>query len=690
MFYSFIKEFKYCGYSIKIEIGNIARQATSSLLISANDTSIIISIVENNKNLLNQNILPLTVNYYERAYASGKFPENFLRREFKLSENEIIMSRLIDRSIRPLFSKNYFNEIQITLTVLSLDPDVNLDIISIIGVSTALSISNIPFNGPIGVSKIGYINNELVLNPNNNDLKNSELDLLISGTLDSITMIELSSNFLEKKIILDAIKLGKKNYSFIIDNINDIKNKININNNLKEIEYNNDISLYNLIYDISYDKFNIAYSIENKNDRLIEIIKIKNNILDQIINILSKNQENNILININNVEKDVVRNKIINNKVRIDGRNYDSIRDISINIGILKRVHGSSIFTRGYTQSLASITLGSEKNGIENSNGIIDNFLFHYNFPPYCVGEIGNYGFPKRREIGHGKLAKKSLIYTMPKFKDFPYSIRVVSEIMESDGSSSMASVCSASLALMDSGVPIKSHIAGIAMGLIKNNNDNIILSDISGNEDNFGDMDMKVSGINNKITSIQMDVKNGLISIDIIDNILDKALISINKIIDIMNSYISCPRKKLSKFAPKIFTINIDKSKIKDVIGKGGSTIKSIMNDTKSLIDINDCGFIKIYSNSDELGKKAINKIINITSYIKNDKIYKGIITKIISNIGILVYLENKKKEGLIKLTSNKLVKNNINSFKIGQEVYVKILNIEKNGKMKLLLNNN
>ncbi|WMC19667.1 MAG: polyribonucleotide nucleotidyltransferase [Enterobacteriaceae bacterium PC38] len=680
-------KFKYGQNKIKITTGLIAKQANAAVTVNIDETVVLVTVVSNKIENKDQNFFPLTVNYQERSYASGKIPGSFYRRESRPNEREIIISRLIDRSIRPFFSKNLNLEIQIIATVISLNPSINTDIPAIIGASVALSLSDIPFSNPFGAARVGYINNKYVLNPTIKELKKSDLNLIVSSTSKAILMVESESNLINEDIILNAIIYGYEKQQIIINNINEFtkkfgKTKIKYKNN--EINYSLNKKLLNLL------KYNLnkIYNIKEKKIRKLKFDEIKENILKKII------LENDKL-NIIEVEqiylsilKKIIRDKITNTNQRIDGRKIDEIRDINVKINILPRIHGSALFTRGETQTLVTVTLGTEKDA-QNLDELIcekiNYFIFHYNFPPYSVGEIGILSLPKRREIGHGYLAKKSILPVMPKFKNFPYTIRVVSEITESNGSSSMASVCGASLALMDAGVPIKYPIAGIAMGLIKNENNFIILTDIMGEEDNLGDMDFKISGSYNGITSLQIDIKIEGIDKKIIKETLNKAKIARLYILNKMSKIINNPKNEISKFAPKINIIKIKKNKIKDLIGKGGSVIRSITEKTGAIIEIDNDGTIKIYSNNSEQMNFAINKIKKITSEIEVGNIYKGKVTKIV-DFGAFLSI-NGYKEGLVHISqiTNKYVKNVSDYLKINQEILVKVIEIDNQGKIKL-----
>lgn len=687
-----IHKFKYGSHSITLETGMIARQATASVLASMEDTSVLVTVVSDPNTISISKFFPLNVNYQERTYAAGRIPGGFFRREGRPSENEILISRLIDRPIRPLFPKYFLNEVQIIITVVSVNPQINPDIISIIGVSAALSISGLPFSGPIGAARIGYIKNKYVLNPSIDLIKNSSLDLIVSGTKDSIIMVEAEANILSEEIILNAILFGHEHQKSLIDNIFVFSNKIGKLPVINFIVPKLDQELYQYISKIYKKDFICVYKIYQKKIRVQELKILKKNIIE----FLEQNKPDIELYKIEQVftflERDIIRKRILKGELRIDGRYSNMIRSIDIRTGILSRVHGSSLFTRGETQALVSTTLGTSRDA-QNLDDLlgdrVDNFLFHYNFPSYSVGEIGTMSSPKRREIGHGRLAKKSLLAVMPKIKNFPYTIRVVSEITESNGSSSMASVCGASLSLMDAGVPIKSAIAGIAMGLIKEKNSYIILSDILGDEDYLGDMDFKVAGNRKGITALQMDIKISGITRDIIQDTLYRAKSDRIQILDIMEKSIHIPRSNISKFAPRIHIIKINPEKIKDVIGKGGSVIRMLTEETGTIIEIKDDGIVKISASIGEKAKNAIKRIKEITEDIKIGKIYTGKVTKILE-FGAFVSI-GFGKEGLIHISqiSNKKVNKVMDHLKINQIIIVKVVEIDRQGRFRLSMKN-
>ncbi len=688
-----VLEFKYGRNLIKLETGFIARQSTSSIIASMDDTVVIVTFVFDNKVNLESNFLPLSVYYQEKFYSVGKIPGGFFRREGRSSDIEIITSRLIDRSIRPLFNKNFFNNIQIVVNVISVNPQISTDIISIIGTSAALSISGISHLKPIGVARVGFINNSYILNPSLSEMNLSKLNLVISGNEQGIFMIDASSKNLNETDIVNGICFGFDNYLNLIKNINFFSSKVNFRNLDGELDYlNKFLSKESIDYINNYcfrSFKEIYYSHLDKQKREYSLNIIKENLF---LNLNEKDKINSFLIfnRLLEIEKEIIINKLLKYGKRIDNRNIDDIRDIDIKIGFLpKRVHGSSLFTRGETQALVTVTLGTSKDA-QNFDDIfwgerVDRFIFHYNFPPYSVGEIGNIGILKRREIGHGYLAKKGILYVLPNIDKFPYTIRIVSDILESNGSSSMASVCGASLALMDSGVPISCHVAGIAMGLIKTENKDIILSDIIGDEDRLGDMDFKVIGTLNGITALQMDMKIKGINCESISFSLDRAKQSRLFILEKMNSIIYYPRSYLSSFAPIIYKFKIKVNKIRDVIGKGGSVVKNLTEKYNCSIEINNDGTVNIVSYDKLNVKKVINSIKKITEEIKIGYIYLGKITKIV-NFGIFVSFLNNK-EGLIHISNIFMNKNrNIhNFFKLGQNIYVKVLSISNDGKIKL-----
>lgn len=682
-----VRKFKYGRHTITIELGVIARQATCSAIVNMDDTSVLVTLVVNKQIKEENSFFPLIVNYQERSYASGRIPGSFFRREGRPSENEILISRLIDRPIRPLFPEGFMNELQIVATVVSINPQINPDIVSIIGASIVLSLSGVPFKGPIGAARVGYVNNKYILNPTYNELKNSSLDLIVSGTFNSILMIESKSNILTEEKIFEAILFGHEQQKIVIENINFLKNEFSNQKFDWNIEEKN-IDLLNQISILSEKKINHAYSIIKKEERNFLIDSIKEEVINNLLDYDDSLTTDKILKIFSSFEKKIIRSRLLKGKLRIDGREKDMIRALDVRTGILPRTHGSALFTRGETQSLSITTLGTEKDAqmIEEAyKEYTDNFIFHYNFPPYSVGEIGVFTSPKRREIGHGKLAKNSILPVMPEKSKFPYTVRIVSEITESNGSSSMASVCGASLSLMDAGVPIKHPVAGIAMGLIKEKDEFIILSDILGYEDHIGDMDFKIAGTSNGITALQLDLKIDHITEEIIYIAINQAREARIHILNIMNQAIEKPRQDISEFAPRIHTINIDPEKIKDVIGKGGFVIRALTEETGTIIEIDDDGTIKIASKSNLQAQNAINRIKDITAKIEVNRIYRGKITRIV-DFGAFVTI-GLGKEGLVHISqiADKRIENINDYLKLGQTVSVKVLEIDRHGRIRL-----
>ncbi len=665
----------------------MARQATSAVMVSMDDTAVFVTVVGEKKPKLDQSFFPLTVNYQERTYAVGRIPGSFFRREGRPSESETLTARLIDRPIRPLFPCDFLNEVQIIATVVSVNAQVNPDIVAIIGASAALSLSGIPFNGPIGAARVGYINNEYILNPTTDELKISSLDLVVSGTIRAVLMVESEADVLSEDQMLGAINFGHRQQEVVIENINSLVAEAGKPSwNWRAPAINTE--LHTRIEELAKAKLGNAYHITEKQERYAQIDDIKNHVITTLLEqdeTLNTTEIKNI---INNVRKNVVRNRVLRGEPRIDGREKDMIRSLDVRTGILPRTHGSALFTRGETQALVIATLGTARDA-QNIDELMgektDNFLFHYNFPPYSVGEIGIVGSPKRREIGHGRLAKRSMLAMMPNTEDFPYTVRVVSEITESNGSSSMASVCGASLALMDAGVPIKATVAGVAMGLVKEADNFVVLSDILGDEDHLGDMDFKVAGSRTGITALQMDIKIEGITKEIMQIALNQAKGARLHILNVMEQAISMPRREISQFAPRIHTIKINPDKIKDVIGKGGSVIRALTEETHTTIEIDDNGTIKIAATNSEKAKFAIRRIEEITSEIEVGKIYQGKVTRIV-DFGAFVSIGGGK-EGLVHISQivDKRVDKVTDYLQMNQEVPVKVIEVDRQGRVRL-----
>ncbi|MCG9779046.1 polyribonucleotide nucleotidyltransferase [Photobacterium damselae] len=682
-----VKTFQYGNHTVTLETGVMARQATAAVMASMDDTSVFVSVVGKKEAVEGQDFFPLTVNYQERTYAAGKIPGGFFKREGRPSEGETLTARLIDRPIRPLFPDAFKNEVQVIATVVSVNPNVSPDIITMIGTSAALAISGIPFNGPIGAARVGFINDQFVLNPSNIELEESRLDLVVAGTKDAVLMVESEADRLSEEQMLQAVVFGHDQQQTVINAINEFAAEV-ATPAWDWVAPEENTVLKNKIAELAEAKLVEAYQITEKMaryDRIHEIADEVNEVL------LAEDLEVNtkeVHTIFHDLEKTVVRRSIIAGNPRIDGREVDMVRALDVRTGVLPRTHGSSLFTRGETQALVTATLGTQRDAqiIDELTGEKkDYFLLHYNFPPYCVGETGFVGSPKRREIGHGRLAKRGIAAVMPSIDEFPYTVRVVSEITESNGSSSMASVCGTSLALMDAGVPIKSSVAGIAMGLVKEGDDFVVLSDILGDEDHLGDMDFKVAGTDDGITALQMDIKIEGITKEIMQIALNQAKGARMHILSVMDNAINAPRDDISEFAPRIHTMKINPEKIKDVIGKGGAVIRALTEETGTTIEIEDDGTVKIAATDGLQAKEAIRRIEEITADVEVGRIYTGKVTRIV-DFGAFVSVIGTK-EGLVHISqiSQERVEKVSDYLKEGQEVPVKVLEIDRQGRIRL-----
>ena len=670
-----------------IETGLIAKQADSSVTVDVEGTMILATLVAD-KTDSDRDFFPLTVNYIEKTYAGGKIPGGFFKREGRPSENETLISRLIDRPLRPLFDSSFTREVQLILTLLSYNPQVDPEVPALIAASAAVKLSGLPFNGTLGAVKVGYDGTNYVLNPPNDMLKTSQLDLTVAGTENAVMMVESEAKGLSEEIMLGAVNFGHKEMKPIISAINELSNDVEIN----KVDWEPtpfDENSYNEFFNKYKDRISSAYEITKKQDRNEKLNLLKEEILQSEVNEDEDNTES-VLKFFEKSQKSVVRTKIINGNPRIDGRDTKTVRPIDVKVGVLPRAHGSALFSRGETQALVATTLGTEKDAqmIDSLNGKVDEpFIFHYNFPPYSVGEIGFTGSPKRREIGHGKLAKRGVKAVVPTTDTFPYTIRVVSEIMESNGSSSMASVCGSSLAMMDAGVPLSAPVAGIAMGLVKENDNFVVLTDILGDEDHLGDMDFKVAGTQEGINALQMDIKVDGITSEIMSVALEQAKEARLHILSEMAKVLSSPRSEPSQYAPRYTTIKVDQSKIAAVIGKGGSTIKSIVEQTGAVIDINDDGVIKIAATDETISNSAKEMIEEITQGPQVDKIYEGKVVKIM-DFGAFVSI-TPNQDGLVHISqiSQKRVNNVADVLTEGDQVKVKVLEVDKQGRVKLTM---
>ena len=681
----FTKIFDIGSQSVKIETGLIAKQANSSALVDIGGTIVLATLVAADEDS-DRDFFPLTVNYNEKTYAAGKIPGGFFKREGRPSEKEVLISRLIDRPLRPLFESSYSREVQIVVTLISLNPDIESEVPALIAASTAVKLSGLPFNGTLGAVKVGYDGEKYLLNPSVTEIKNSSLDLVVAGTKTAVLMVESEAKELPEEVMLGAVNFGHEQMQTIINAIDELCAEVNV----KKIEWTpkeiNEES-YNLIKEKYKTKLTDAFSITAKQDRNQTITKLRNELLEGADDDEDAARES--LSYFKKVEKEIVRQKILDGDHRIDGRDTKTVRPIDIKLGILPRAHGSALFTRGETQALVVTTLGTDKDAqiIDSLSGKIeDGFIFHYNFPPYSVGEIGMIGSPKRREIGHGKLARRSIEAVLPK-EDFPYTIRVVSEIMESNGSSSMASVCGSSLSLMDAGVPISSPVAGIAMGLIKEDEKFVILTDILGDEDHLGDMDFKVAGTEAGINALQMDIKIDGITSQIMSDALNQAKEARLHILSEMAKAITNAREDVSEHAPRYTHMKINPSKIAEVIGKGGAVIKSIVEETGAVIDISDDGIIKIAATDQSKSDHAKSIIEDITAGPQVNKVYEGKVAKIM-DFGAFVKI-SPNKDGLVHISqiSQERVNNVRDVLAEGDEVKVKVLEVDRQGRVKLTM---
>jgi polyribonucleotide nucleotidyltransferase len=682
------KSVKFGDNTLTIETGEIGRQADGAVMVSYGDTVVFVTAVGNKNAREGQDFFPLTVDYQEKNYAAGKIPGGFFKREGRPSEKETLTCRLIDRPLRPLFPKNFYNEIQIVATVMSSDSEIDSDIPAIIGASAALAISGIPFYGPVGASRVGYIDDKYIVNPTKTQLEKSKLDLVVAGSDAAVLMVESEAKELPEKVMLDAVLEGHKAMQPVIEMINQFaKEAAKDPWDWVAPETNKD--LVKQIEKIASKELEKAFAIKSKSDRSEKLSAIKDNVISEVAqDNITPDEINTIKNEFFNLESRIVRNKILDGEPRIDGRDTRTVRPIEIRTGVLPRAHGSALFTRGETQAVVVATLGTGRDEqiIDALQGEYkDRFMLHYNFPPYATGETGRVGTPKRREIGHGKLAKRGLSAALPSQDDFDYTIRLVSEITESNGSSSMASICGGTMALMDAGVPMTDHVAGIAMGLIKEDNRVAVLTDILGDEDHLGDMDFKVAGTDNGITALQMDIKITGITAEIMEVALSQAKEGIDHILKIMKKTLKAPRAEMSKFAPQILTIKIHPNKIRDVIGKGGAVIKGLAADTGATIDIDDSGLVKVACTDGESGQDAIDRIKEITADVEVDQIYDGKVLKILDFGAIVSLLPGK--DGLLHISQIaheriKAVKDHLSE---GDEVKVKVIEVDDKGRVRV-----
>ena len=685
------RTFKYGRHTVTLETGAIGRQADSAVIASMDDTVVLATVVCKRKDAVEgRDFFPLTVNYQERAYAAGRIPVSFFRREGRPSESETLIARLIDRPLRPLFPDGFVNEVQVVVTVMSANPEVPTDIISIIAASAALATSGLPWNGPLGGARVGFINGEYVLNPISSEMAKSDLDLVVAGTKQAVVMVESEANILPEDVMLGAVMYGHEQQQVVIDEIEAFKAQVNrpVWDWVKPQE---DEELVKTVQDLAREDVGAAFYIVDKLERQGRLETIKEEVTAKVTAMKEEWAEmgDKIATILFELERSIVRERILSGEKRIDGRTLRMIRPITVATGILPRVHGSALFTRGETQAIATCTLGSERDAqtIEDMTGTrTDRFILHYNFPPYCVGETGLIGSPKRREIGHGRLAKRALRAVLPDADKFPYTIRVVSEITESNGSSSMASVCGGSLALFAAGVPCKAAVAGIAMGLVKEGERVAILTDIMGDEDHLGDMDFKVAGTTEGVTALQMDIKTDGITREIMQQALTDAHAARIHLLKIMGSALPEPESELSPFAPRMILINVPADKIKDIIGKGGATIRALQADTNTQIDLGDDGTVRIAACSEADGKAAIARIHELTAEVEVGKDYNGKVVRI-TEFGAFVNIL-PGRDGLVHVSqiADERVDNVADYLRVGDTVRVRVLGVdETNGRIRL-----
>lgn len=683
------KTFQYGKHTVTLETGEVARQASGAVIVKMDDTVLLVTAVAAKSAREGQDFFPLTVDYQEKFYAGGRIPGGFFKREGRATEKETLISRLIDRPIRPLFPEDYKNEVQIIATVMSLNPDVDGDIPALIGASAALALAGTPFMGPIGAAKVGYKNGEYILNPTVSELADSQLELVVAGTSNAVLMVESEAALLSEEVMLGAVTFGHREMQKVINAINELTVEAGTKPSTWEAPAKND-ALISALKEAIGPRLGEAFQVRDKLQRRDAISAIKKDVFETLAGRVAAEGWNAAELSkeFGELEYRTMRDSVLDTKVRIDGRALDTVRPIAVKTGVLPRTHGSSLFTRGETQAIVTITLGTARDGqvIDAVAGEYkENFLFHYNFPPFSVGECGRMMGPKRREIGHGRLAKRGVLAVMPSLEAFPYTIRVVSEITESNGSSSMASVCGSSLALMDAGVPVKAPVAGIAMGLVKEGERFVVLSDILGDEDHLGDMDFKVAGTAEGISALQMDIKIEGITEEIMKQALQQAKAGRLHILGEMAHGLTAPREELSDYAPRLLTIKIHPDKIREVIGKGGSTIQAITKETGTQIDIQDDGTIVIASVNAIAAQAAKARIEQITSDVEPGRIYEGKVAKIMDFGAFVTILPGK--DGLVHVSqiSSDRVEKVGDVLKEGDVVKVKVLEVDKQGRIRL-----
>lgn len=691
MFNKFTQSFQYGEHTVTLETGEVARQASGAVLASIGDTVVLATVVAAKEARAGQDFFPLTVDYIEKAYAAGKIPGGFFKREAKPSEKETLTSRLIDRPLRPLFPEGFYNEVQVIIHVLSVDPEIDPDIVAMIGSSAAMAISGVPFDGPIGAARVGYLNGDYVLNPSVSQLAESQMNLVVAGTEAAVLMVESEAEQLSEEVMLGGVVFGHEQMQAAINAINELVEKAGKPAWDWTPAATND-ALVSQVKEIALPGLEAAYKIREKQDRSTQLKKVHAEVQEKLAAAAAEQEDAVDAVGVEDIlfslESEIVRSQILNGEPRIDGRDTRTVRPISIRLGVLPRTHGSVLFTRGETQAIVVATLGTKHDEqiIDSVMGDSrDHFLLHYNFPPFSTGETGRVGTPKRREIGHGRLAKRALVAALPNHDEFQYTIRLVSEITESNGSSSMASVCGGSLALMDAGVPVKDHVAGVAMGLIKDGNKFAVLTDILGDEDHLGDMDFKVAGTKDGITALQMDIKIQGITKEIMQAALAQAKEGRMHILGKMQEAISGSREELSSFAPRMLTVKINPEKIRDVIGKGGATIRALTEETGSQIDISDEGLVTISSADLDKAKEAERRILELTAEVEVNQVYDGTIQRMLDFGAIVQILPGK--DGLLHISeiANYRI-NDINEvLSVGQKLRVKVIEADDRGRIRL-----
>ena len=692
MFNKVTKSFQYGTHTVVLETGEIARQSSGAVIASMGDTVVLATVVAAKQAKAGQDFFPLTVDYVEKTYSAGRIPGGFFKREGKPSEKETLTSRLIDRPLRPLFPEGFYNDVQVIIHVLSVDPEIDPDVVAMIGASAALSVSGIPFNGPIGAARVGYINGQYVLSPSSTQLKTSEMDLIVAGTEEAVLMVESEAKQLSEEIMLGGVVFGHEQMQAAINAIHDLVEEAGKPEWDWQPAPKNE-PLIAAVTALASEGLKAAYEIRQKQERSSKLKEVYASVKQALVEQAAERNEGtpdpvaveNILFDL---ESALVRGQILNGEPRIDGRDTRTVRPISIRLGVLPRTHGSALFTRGETQALVIATLGTKQDEqiIDSVMGEYrDRFMLHYNMPPFATGETGRFGSPKRREIGHGRLAKRALVPALPKHEDFQYTIRVVSEITESNGSSSMASVCGGSLAMMDAGVPVQDHVAGVAMGLIKDGGKFAVLTDILGDEDHLGDMDFKVAGTQNGITALQMDIKIQGITKEIMQVALAQAREGRLHILGKMNEALTGSRTELSSFAPRMLTMKINPDKIRDVIGKGGATIRALTEETGCHIDISDEGDVVISSADLEKAKEAERRIAELTAVVEVGQVYEGTVQRLLDFGGIVQILPGR--DGLLHISeiANYRIANINDVLTVGQTVKVKVIEADDRGRLRL-----